>query len=29
MKLSQFLRINNLSPRSTIFPGQALLVKDE
>lgn len=27
MKLSQFLRINNLSPRSTIFPGQALLVK--
>ena len=29
MKLSQFLRINNLSPRSTIFPGQALLVKEE
>jgi membrane-bound lytic murein transglycosylase D len=29
MKLSQFLRINNLSPRSTIFPGQALLVKGE
>jgi membrane-bound lytic murein transglycosylase D len=29
MKLSQFLRINNLSPRSTIFPGQALLVKTE
>ena len=29
MKLSQFLRINNLSPRSTIFPGQALLVKVE
>jgi membrane-bound lytic murein transglycosylase D len=29
MKLSEFLRINNLSPRSTIFPGQALLVKAE
>lgn len=29
MKLSQFLRINNLSPRSTIFPGQTLLVKAE
>jgi membrane-bound lytic murein transglycosylase D len=29
MKLSQFLRINNLSPRSTIFPGQRLLVKAE
>lgn len=29
MKLSQFLRINNLSPRSTIFPGQVLLVKAE
>jgi membrane-bound lytic murein transglycosylase D len=27
MKLSQFLRINRLSPRSTIFPGQTLLVK--
>jgi membrane-bound lytic murein transglycosylase D len=29
MKLSHFLRINDLSPRSTIFPGQALLVKAE
>ncbi|MFW6148165.1 MAG: LysM peptidoglycan-binding domain-containing protein, partial [Thermodesulfobacteriota bacterium] len=29
MKLSQFLRINNLSPLSTIFPGQTLLVKAE
>jgi membrane-bound lytic murein transglycosylase D len=29
MKLSQFLRINNLSPRSTIFPGQALLVREK
>lgn len=29
MKLSQFLRINNLSPRSTIFPGQLLLVRAE
>lgn len=29
MKLSQFLSINNLSPRSTIFPGQVLLVKAE
>jgi len=29
MKLSEFLRINNLSPRSTIFPGQELLVKTE
>jgi membrane-bound lytic murein transglycosylase D len=27
MKLSQFLKINNLSPRSTIFPGQVLLVR--
>jgi membrane-bound lytic murein transglycosylase D len=27
MKLSDFLRINNLSPRSTIYPGQVLLIK--
>jgi membrane-bound lytic murein transglycosylase D len=27
MNLSQFLRINHLTPRSTIFPGQELLVK--
>ncbi len=27
MSLSDFLRINNLTPRSTIFPGQVLLVK--
>ena len=27
MKLSDFLRLNNLTPRSTIFPGQILLVK--
>jgi membrane-bound lytic murein transglycosylase D len=29
MKLSLFLRLNNLTPRSTIFPGQILLVKAE
>ena len=29
MNLSQFLRINHLTPRSTIFPGQELLVKAE
>jgi len=29
MNLSEFLRINNLAPRSTIFPGQILLVKAE
>jgi membrane-bound lytic murein transglycosylase D len=29
MELSEFLRINNLSPRSTIFPGQALQVRAE
>jgi len=29
MELSQFLRINNLSPRSTIFPGQVMHVKEE
>ena len=27
MNLSQFLRLNNLTPRSMIFPGQVLLVK--
>ncbi len=27
MDLSEFLRMNNLTPRSTIFPGQILLVK--
>jgi membrane-bound lytic murein transglycosylase D len=27
MNLSELLRINNLTPRSTIFPGQTLLVK--
>jgi len=27
MDLSEFLRINNLAPRSTIYPGQGLLVK--
>jgi membrane-bound lytic murein transglycosylase D len=29
MNLSQFLRLNQLTPRSTIFPGQVLLVKAE
>ena len=29
MNLSQFLRLNHLTPRSTIFPGQILLVKAE
>ena len=29
MNLSQFLRLNYLTPRSTIFPGQVLLVKAE
>ena len=29
MDLSQFLRLNSLTPRSTIFPGQVLLVKAE
>ena len=29
MNLSQFLRINDLTPRSTIFPGQVLFVKAE
>jgi len=29
MNLSRFLRLNNLTPRSTIFPGQVLLVKAE
>lgn len=27
MNLSEFLRVNNLAPRSTIYPGQVLLVK--
>jgi membrane-bound lytic murein transglycosylase D len=27
MNLSEFLRLNNLTPRSTIFPGQVVLVK--
>ena len=29
MNLSEFLRLNRLTPRSTIFPGQLLLVKAE
>ncbi|MFZ0449689.1 MAG: LysM peptidoglycan-binding domain-containing protein [Desulfatiglandaceae bacterium] len=29
MDLSQFLRMNKLTPRSTIFPGQILLVKTD
>jgi membrane-bound lytic murein transglycosylase D len=29
MDLSEFLRMNNLAPRSTIYPGQVLLVKAE
>jgi membrane-bound lytic murein transglycosylase D len=29
MSLSQFLRLNHLTPRSTIYPGQVLLVKAE
>lgn len=29
MGLSQFLRLNRLTPRSTIFPGQTLLVRAE
>ncbi|UCF84355.1 MAG: LysM peptidoglycan-binding domain-containing protein, partial [Desulfobacteraceae bacterium] len=29
MDLSQFLSLNHLTPRSTIFPGQVLLVKAE
>jgi membrane-bound lytic murein transglycosylase D len=29
MDLSQFLRLNNLTPRSTIFPGQIVLVKSD
>jgi membrane-bound lytic murein transglycosylase D len=29
MNLSEFLRLNRLTPRSTIFPGQVLLVKAE
>ncbi|HDR16641.1 MAG TPA: LysM domain-containing protein, partial [Desulfobacteraceae bacterium] len=27
MDLSDFLRLNRLTPRSTIYPGQELLVK--
>jgi len=27
MKLSQFLKLNNLTPRSTIFPGQIVQIK--
>ncbi|MBW1800382.1 MAG: LysM peptidoglycan-binding domain-containing protein, partial [Deltaproteobacteria bacterium] len=27
MNLSDFLKLNRLTPRSTIFPGQILLVK--
>ena len=29
MNLADFLRLNNLTPRSTIFPGQVLYVKAE
>jgi membrane-bound lytic murein transglycosylase D len=29
MNLAEFLKLNNLTPRSTIFPGQVLLVKAE
>ena len=29
MNLSEFLRLNSLTPRSTIFPGQILIVKAE
>ncbi len=29
MNLSEFLKLNNLTPRTTIFPGQVLLVKAE
>ena len=29
MNLSEFLRLNHLTPRSTIYPGQVLLVKAE
>ncbi|MDY6973995.1 MAG: LysM peptidoglycan-binding domain-containing protein [Thermodesulfobacteriota bacterium] len=29
MELSDFLSLNNLTPRTTIFPGQVLLVKTE
>lgn len=29
MNLSELLRLNNLTPRSTIFPGEVLLVKAE
>ena len=29
MQLSEFLRLNRLTPRSTIFPGQTFMVKAE
>jgi membrane-bound lytic murein transglycosylase D len=29
MNLFELLRLNNLTPKSTIFPGQVLLVKVE
>ena len=29
MNLSEFLRLNNLTPRSRIFPGQIVRIKDE
>ncbi|MBW1669184.1 MAG: LysM peptidoglycan-binding domain-containing protein [Deltaproteobacteria bacterium] len=29
MNLAEFLELNNLTPRSTIFPGQTLFVKAE
>jgi membrane-bound lytic murein transglycosylase D len=29
MDLSEFLSLNHLTPRSTIFPGQVMLVKAE
>jgi membrane-bound lytic murein transglycosylase D len=29
MNLSEFLKINHLTPRTTIFPDQVLLVKAE
>ena len=29
MDLSEFLKINNLTPRSTIFPGEVVKIKAE
>jgi membrane-bound lytic murein transglycosylase D len=29
MDLSEFLKINNLTPRSTIFPGEIVTIKAE